>query len=72
MQLRSGSPLGTDRFGGAHAMRDELTYALREALFELDVLPSDEDAALVGLYAVMDDLQEALHRAQALDLVCTA
>jgi hypothetical protein len=49
------------------AMRDELSHALHEALYELDVLPEDESAALLALYAIMDDLRSALHRAQAMD-----
>jgi hypothetical protein len=54
-------------------MRDELSHALVEALYELDVLPADDDAAIVGIYAVMDDLHEALHRTEALDhLACSA
>jgi len=54
------------------AMRDELCHALVEALFELEVLPHDDDAALLGLYAVMDDLEAALRRAQAMDLARSA
>jgi hypothetical protein len=54
-------------------MRDELSHALVEALYELDVLPNDEEAAVVGIYAVMDDLHNALHRTEALDqMVCSA
>ena len=49
-------------------MRDELSHALIEALYELEVLPEDDDGALVGLYAVMDDLQAAIRRTEALDL----
>lgn len=48
-------------------MRAELTLALQEALFELDVLPGDEEGALVGVYAVIDDLQHAIQRAEELD-----
>lgn len=50
------------------AMRDELCHALMEALFELEMLPHDEDAAILGLYAVMDDLEAAIRRAQSMDL----
>lgn len=50
-----------------HAMRDELCHALHEALYELEVLPEDEDAAVTALYAIMDDLRSALDRTQALD-----
>lgn len=55
------------RFSNSDAMRDELCHALFEALFELEVLPETEDGALVGLYAVMDDLQDAIRRTEALD-----
>jgi hypothetical protein len=49
------------------AMRDELAHALAEALFELDVLPQETDGALIGLYAIMDDLERAIRRTQSLD-----
>jgi hypothetical protein len=50
-------------------MKDELAHALREALYELRMLPHhNPDAALIGLYAVMDDLRSALDRTEALDL----
>jgi hypothetical protein len=48
-------------------MRDELGHALMEALYELEVLPAAPDAALVGVYAIIDDLRRALDRAEALD-----
>jgi hypothetical protein len=48
-------------------MRDELAHALAEALFELDVLPQETDGALIGLYAIMDDLERAIRRTQSLD-----
>jgi hypothetical protein len=54
------------------AMRDELAHALHEAIYELDVLPEDESAALLALYAIMDDLRSALHRAQAMDAATAA
>jgi hypothetical protein len=60
------------RFWSPDVMRDELCHALTEALYELDVLPRDEDGAMVGLYAVMDDLEEAIRRTQALDLARSA
>jgi hypothetical protein len=73
MPTRFASATGTGRFGGPRLMRDELSHALVEALYELDVLPADEEAAIVGIYAVMDDLHEALDRTEALDhLACTA
>jgi hypothetical protein len=53
------------------AMKDELARALADALFELDSLPCEDDAAMVGLYAVMDDLERAIRRAQAMDLSAT-
>jgi hypothetical protein len=67
MRLRTAHAESTGRFSSTNAMRDELSHALVEALFELDVLPRDEDAALVGLYAVMDDLEAAIRKTQKLD-----
>lgn len=49
-------------------MKSELSRALREALFELEILPQEQEAALLGIYAVIDDLQEAIQRTEALDL----
>jgi hypothetical protein len=73
MPTRSASAPGTGRFGGPRLMRDELSHALVEALYELDVLPADDDAAIVGIYAVMDDIHNALNRTEALDhLACSA
>jgi hypothetical protein len=54
------------------AMKDELARALSDALFELDSLPCEDDAAMIGLYAVMDDLDRAIRRAQAMDLSATS
>jgi hypothetical protein len=48
-------------------MREELSQALVEALYELTVLPRDPEGALVGIYAVMEDLQRAIHRAEGCD-----
>jgi hypothetical protein len=48
-------------------MRDELSHALVEALYELEVLPKSQEGALVGIYAVMDDLEDAIHRTERLD-----
>jgi hypothetical protein len=56
------------RFWSPCAMRDELYHALVEALYELDMLPDCEDGTVMGLYAVMDDLHEAIRRTQALDV----
>ncbi len=53
-------------------MREELCHALTEALYELDVLPESEEGALVGLYAVIDDLQDAVRRTEHLDLARSA
>jgi hypothetical protein len=53
-------------------MREELCHALTEALFELDVLPESEEGALVGLYAVIDDLQDAVHRTEKMDFARSA
>lgn len=50
-------------------MKDELAHALFEALYELELLPADnDDAAMIGLYAVMDDLRQAIARTEAMDL----
>jgi hypothetical protein len=71
MRTRSAAPC-PGRFCGPRVMREELHHALVEALFELDVLPQQEGAALVGIYAVMDDLQAAITRTTALDLAQSA
>jgi hypothetical protein len=55
------------RFWSPVAMRDELYHAVVEALYELDMLPEQGDGAVLGLYAVMDDLTDAIRRTQALD-----
>jgi hypothetical protein len=68
MIARSAPARSMSRFWSPNLMRDELSHALIEALYELDVLPPDDEAALVGLYAVMDDLQKAIHRTEALDV----
>lgn len=54
------------------AMRDELSHALFEALYELEVLPENADGALLGMYAVMDDLDAAMRRTERLDLARSA
>jgi hypothetical protein len=48
-------------------MREVLYHALLEAKYELEVLPRNRDGALLGLYAVMDDLQAAIRHAESLD-----
>jgi hypothetical protein len=72
MRLRNERVQRRSRFWSPDVMRDELCHALTEALYELDLLPEDEDAAVLGLYAVMDDLEKAIRRTQALDLARTA
>jgi hypothetical protein len=49
-------------------MRDELSHALVEALYELEVLPDDQDGAVLGIYAILDDLRDAVDRTERLDL----
>ena len=55
------------RPGRTERMREELCEALEEALVELEILPREEESALVGVYAVMDDLQRAIWRAEQVD-----
>lgn len=43
-----------------------------EAIWEMDTLPHDTDRAVARLYAIMDDLQQAMERTQALDMAVTA
>lgn len=49
------------------AMHEELGHALMEAIWEMDNLPLQTEEALARLYAVMDDLEEAIQRTEALD-----
>lgn len=49
------------------AMHEELGHALMEAIWEMDNLPGDSDAAMTRLYGIMDDLEEAIERTHALD-----
>jgi hypothetical protein len=50
-------------------LKDELAHALFEALYELELLPADnDDAAMIGLYAIMDDVRQAIARTEAMDL----
>jgi hypothetical protein len=67
MLRRAGGPAAPRGVWTPDVMREELTHALVEALYELEVLPPDGDGALVGIYAVMDDLRQALERAERLD-----
>lgn len=72
MPRRWDGSRGTDRCRCCDRMRDELCHALMEALYELDVLPQNEDGAIVGVYAVIDDLQAAIGRTEAMDLARSA
>lgn len=65
--LRPLPRVETNEARTAVVMQDELTSALRTALHELRVLPRDSEGALLGLYAVMDDVQAALRRTEAID-----
>jgi hypothetical protein len=49
------------------AMHEELGHALMEAIWEMDNLPIDTDAAMTRLYGILDDLAEAIDRTHALD-----
>ncbi len=49
------------------AMHEELGHALMQAIWEMDNLPGDTDAAITRLYGVMDDVSAAIERAQDLD-----
>jgi hypothetical protein len=49
------------------AMHEELGHALMEAIWEMDNLPFDSDAAITRLYGILDDLGEAIERTHALD-----
>jgi hypothetical protein len=48
-------------------MHDELGHALMEAVWEMDNLPLDTAEAISRIYAVMDDLQDAMKRTVQLD-----
>jgi hypothetical protein len=49
------------------AMYEEIGHALMEAIWELDNLPVDSDAAMTRLYGVLDDLVTAVEKTHALD-----
>jgi hypothetical protein len=49
------------------AMHEELGHALMEAIWEMDNLPLDTDAAMTRLYGILDDLEAAIQRTHALD-----
>lgn len=72
MRRRLGPADTTDRCPCCDMMREELCHSLMEALYELDVLPGNEEGALIGLYAVIDDLQAAIRRTECLDLARSA
>lgn len=72
MRRRLEATRSTGRCRCCDIMRDELCHALVEALYELDVLPQDEEGALVGVYAVIDDLRAALERTECMDLARSA
>jgi hypothetical protein len=55
------APVRRSRFWNHTATRDDLAAALREALFELEILPPDEEAAVLTLHAILDDLEGAIH-----------
>lgn len=67
MWRRNVVPIHSSRTSLPWLMREELSQALAAALYELDVLPDDEAGALVGLYAVMDDLEQGIRRTKLLD-----
>ena len=66
MQLRTAPVERRSRFWSPDVMRDELSHALVEALYELEVLPQNEEARVVGISAVIDDLQDAIARTEKL------
>ncbi|HSJ15505.1 MAG TPA: hypothetical protein VK939_13870 [Longimicrobiales bacterium] len=67
MRLQTACVEPASRFWSTDLMRDELSHALVEAMYELEVLPKSQEGALVGIYAVMDDLQDAIRRTEKLD-----
>ena len=69
---RPSEPEESDRCRRCDAMREELSHALMEAIYELEVLPDEEDAALVGIYAVIDDVKAAVRHAESMDLAWSA
>lgn len=68
MRLKAAKHEVKSPFWTPDVMRDELSHALVEALYELEVLPDDHDGALLGIYAVLDDLRDAVDRTERLDL----
>lgn len=53
--------------GKLQAMHEEIGHALMDALWELDNLPAKTDEAMARLFAVLDDIEDAVHRTRALD-----
>jgi hypothetical protein len=49
------------------AMHEEIGHALMEAIWEMDNLPVDSEAAMTRLYGILDDLTAAIDRTWALD-----
>lgn len=49
------------------AMHEELGHALMEAIWEIDNLPIETETALIRMYAILDDLEQAIGRTYALD-----
>jgi hypothetical protein len=68
MRLKAAKHEDKSRFWTPDIMRDELSHALVEALYELEVLPDDQDGAVLGIYAILDDLRDAVDRTERLDL----
>lgn len=57
----------TSPCGQLLAMHEEIGHALMEAIWELDNLPAEADLALNRVYAVLDDLEDAVERTRALE-----
>ena len=68
MRLHIARTNTASRVDDADIMRNELSDALEEALHELEILPDSAEGKLVGLYAIMDDMRDAIRRTEALDL----
>jgi hypothetical protein len=41
-------------------------------MYELEALPRSPEGAMIGLYAIMDDLQAAIRRTESLDVARSA
>jgi hypothetical protein len=72
MRAQTTQPRARGRPWSPEVMREELSHAVFEALYELDVLPEDADGAVLGLYAILDDLSAAIRRAEGMDTRRTA